>query len=96
IKPENQTDIARLATQLNKYSLDKLRIVGHTDNVGNPDYNLKLSEERAQSVANVFITQKFDPQNLKVVGKGSTQPIHDNETEEHRAENRRVTVIIIP
>ena len=96
IKPEHQANISRLATQLNKYHLDKLKIVGHTDNVGNPEYNLKLSEERAQSVANIFLAQKFNPQNLMVIGKGSTQPIHDNETEEHRAENRRVTVIIIP
>lgn len=96
IQPEHQAEIIRLAVQLNKYHLDKLKIVGHTDNVGNPEYNLKLSEERAQSVANIFLAQKFNPQNLMVIGKGSTQPIHDNETEEHRAENRRVTVIIIP
>lgn len=96
IKAEHQTELVRLATQLNKYHLDKLKIVGHTDNVGSPEYNLKLSETRAQNVANIFIAEKFKPQNILVVGKGSEQPIKVNDTEEHKAENRRVAVIVIP
>ena len=40
INTERQTELVRLATQLNKYHLDKLKIVGHTDNIGNPEYNL--------------------------------------------------------
>lgn len=96
IKPEHQSELGRLASQLNKYHLDKLKIVGHTDNVGNPEYNLKLSGERAQNVANIFITQKFNPKNIHVIGKGSAQPIKANDTEEHKAENRRVAVIVIP
>ena len=96
IKPEHQVEIIRLANQLNKYHLDKLKIVGHTDNVGAAEYNLKLSEVRAQNVSNVFIGQKFNPQNIQVVGKGATQPLKPNDTDEHKAENRRVAVIIVP
>ena len=51
IKRENQREIVRLANQLNKYDLQKLKVVGHTDDIGNPEYNQKLSEERAQSVS---------------------------------------------
>ena len=88
--------MVRLATQLNKYHLDKLKIVGHTDNIGNPEYNLKLSKERAQNVSNIFIEQKFNPQNIQVIGKGADQPLKANDSEENKAENRRVAVIIIP
>jgi outer membrane protein OmpA-like peptidoglycan-associated protein len=96
IQPEHQVELIRLATQLNKYHLDKLKIVGHTDNVGNPEYNLKLSKERAQNVSDIFIAQKFDPANIQIFGKGADQPLKSNDTEEHKAENRRVAVIIIP
>ncbi len=96
IKPEHQVEIIRLANQLNKYHLNKLKVVGHTDNVGNADYNLKLSQVRAQNVADIFAAQKFNPQNIQVVGKGAEQPIKPNDTEEHKAENRRVAVIIVP
>ena len=96
IKPEHQNELVRLANQLNKYHLDKLKVVGHTDNVGSADYNLKLSEVRAQNVSNIFIAQKFNPKNIQVIGKGAKQPIKPNDTEEHKAENRRVAVVIIP
>jgi outer membrane protein OmpA-like peptidoglycan-associated protein len=96
IQPEHQAELVRLATQLNKYHLDKLKIVGHTDNVGNPEYNLKLSKERAQNVSDIFIAQKFNPANIQVIGKGADQPLKTNDSEEHKAENRRVAVIIIP
>ncbi|MEJ5140016.1 MULTISPECIES: OmpA family protein [Acinetobacter] len=96
INTERQTELVRLATQLNKYHLDKLKIVGHTDNIGNPEYNLKLSKERAQNVSNIFIGQKFNPQNIQVIGKGADQPLKSNDSEENKAENRRVAVIIIP
>ena len=96
IKPTHATEIQRLSSQLHKYKLDKVKIAGHTDNVGNPEYNLKLSEQRAQSVAEIFQNNGFNPQNMTIIGKGSSQPVEDNNTEEHRAANRRVAVIIIP
>ena len=96
IKSNHATEIERLATQLHKYKLDKVKIAGHTDNVGNPEYNLKLSEQRAQSVAEIFQKSGFSQQNMTILGKGSSQPVENNDTEEHRAANRRVAVIIIP
>lgn len=93
IKSNHVAEIERLATQLHKYKLDKVKIAGHTDNIGNPEYNLKLSE---QSVAEMFQKSGFSQQNITILGKGSSQPVEDNDTEEHRAANRRVAVIIIP
>ena len=96
IKPEHVQEINRLAKQLNKYDLHKLKIVGHTDDIGNPEYNQKLSEERAQSVASIFVQQGFKQNDLTAVGRGSSQPFVHNTSDENRASNRRVAVIIIP
>lgn len=96
IKPENSKEIVRLAKQLNKYDLQKLKIVGHTDDIGNPEYNQKLSEERAQSVAGIFLNEGFKETNLNVIGRGSNQPFVPNTSDENRASNRRVAIIIIP
>ena len=96
IKPEHQNEIIRLANQLNKYDLHKLKIVGHTDDIGSSEYNQKLSEERAQSVSTIFFNQGFKPNNLTVIGRGSSQPFVPNTSDENRASNRRVAIIIIP
>ena len=96
IKPENGKEIVRLAKQLNKYDLQKLKIVGHTDDIGNPEYNQKLSEERAQSVAGIFLKEGFKQTNLNVIGRGSNQLFVPNTSDENRASNRRVAIIIIP
>ena len=96
IKPEHGQKINRLAKQLNKYDLHKLKIVGHTDDIGHPEYNQKLSEERAQSVASIFVQQGFKQNDLTAVGRGSSQPFVPNTSDENRANNRRVAVIIIP
>ena len=96
IKPEHVQEINRLAKQLNKYDLHKLKIVGHTDDIGNPEYNQKLSEERAQSVASIFVQQGFKRNDLTADGRGSSQPFVPNTSDENHASNRRVAVIIIP
>ncbi|MPW43405.1 OmpA family protein [Acinetobacter guerrae] len=96
IKPAHQEEISRLSNQLQKYGLRKVKIVGHTDNIGAAQYNLKLSRERAQSVANIFLAHGFQSQNIQIIGRGAEQPLLPNTTEDNRAANRRVAVIIIP
>lgn len=96
ISNQNLVELNHLAAQLHKYKLNKVRIVGHTDNTGNPNYNLALSEKRAQSVAQVFMNNQFTTQNIQVIGRGSSQPLNTTDSHEARAENRRVAVIITP
>ncbi|MGR2827558.1 OmpA family protein [Acinetobacter sp. 1124_18A] len=96
LKQSHEAELVRLANQLNKYDLNKLKIVGHTDDVGDAAYNQKLSEERAQSVANLFLARGFKKENIYVIGRGSTQPYVPNTTNENRAINRRVAIIVIP
>lgn len=96
LKQSHEAELVRLASQLNKYDLNKLKIVGHTDDVGDTAYNQKLSEERAQSVANLFLARGFKQENIYVIGRGSTQPYVPNTTNENRAINRRVAIVVIP
>ena len=96
ISQKNREQIQHLAALLQKYNLKKVRIVGHTDLIGNPDYNFKLSESRARSVSTIFIEEGFNPAHIQTIGRGSTQPINTANTDAAHAENRRVAVIIVP
>ena len=68
----------------------EIEISGHTDNVGAEDYNQKLSQERAQSVADYLIGKGIESTRLKAIGYGEGRPIAFNGDEEGRQTNRRV------
>ncbi len=70
-------------------------IIGHTDNTGNPNYNLGLSKRRAQAVSDYLVATGTPPEKLRVIGLGETDPIASNDTEEGRARNRRVEIIVV-
>jgi outer membrane protein OmpA-like peptidoglycan-associated protein len=72
----------------------KAEIIGHTDNLGNPESNLILSENRAQSVVRHLVKNGIKPERLTWKGMGESQPIDDNNTKEGRANNRRTEMII--
>ncbi|MFV1982728.1 MAG: OmpA family protein [Thiohalomonadales bacterium] len=69
-------------------------IIGHTDNKGDPKYNLDLSKRRAQSVRDYLIANGALAFKLRIVGEGAKEPIASNDTKEGRAKNRRVEVIV--
>ncbi len=71
----------------------KLIIEGHTDNVGSKEYNKRLSEKRAKAVFN-FLSFCIPKKDMEWVGKGESEPIADNKTEEGRAKNRRVELYL--
>lgn len=82
--------------QLLREGLAILNVIGHTDSVGDAEYNQKLSERRARAVADYLIKQ--DPTRVEFVlamGKGEQDPIASNDTEEGRAQNRRVVLQVI-
>ncbi|MCQ2605788.1 MAG: OmpA family protein [Bacteroidales bacterium] len=68
----------------------RIEIAGHTDNVGNDDYNLALSKRRAEAVKQFLIQEGCQESLLEVVGYGEQKPISTNDTEQGRANNRRV------
>jgi outer membrane protein OmpA-like peptidoglycan-associated protein len=96
IKAEQTDELTRLSTQLQKYKLNKIKIVGHTDDIGDSTYNQILSEKRATSVSTIFLQTGFQPNHLHTIGRGSSQPLVGNSSDENRATNRRVNIIIIP
>lgn len=85
-----------VAIVLNEYKKTTVDVIGHTDNVGSEAYNQQLSERRARSVAEYLASQNVMPDRLLVAGRGESQPIASNATPEGRAQNRRVTIEIIP
>lgn len=88
-------DIEKLAKSLKENPGTNVIIEGHTDNTGSYELNQKLSERRAQAVANYTKSLGVDGTRLQAKGYSYDQPIADNSTAEGRAQNRRVEIIII-
>ena len=68
----------------------RFQVAGHTDSKGKDDYNMKLSQERAEAVRNYLISKGIAAERLTAKGYGETKPVADNATEEGRTQNRRV------
>lgn len=95
LMPQAKTNIQKLVTSLNENSDTDILVVGHTDNVGRSEYNLGLSDRRAASVRSYAIAQGLDASRIRTEGKGASEPIASNETDEGRAQNRRVEIVIV-
>jgi OOP family OmpA-OmpF porin len=72
-----------------------IMVVGHTDDVGDDDYNLNLSEMRAEIVRMFLVELGVNPRRIDSVGAGESDPIADNNTPEGRTENRRVEILML-
>lgn len=95
VKPMYNDDIGRVADFMKKHPEATAVIEGHTDDVGTEEYNLRLSERRAESVMQYLINRfGIEPSRLSSKGYGKTRPIADNATEEGRIKNRRIEAII--
>jgi len=70
-------------------------IIGHTDSIGDADYNIGLSKRRAAAVAAYLTGTGVDAAKLRVLGRGETDPVASNDTKEGQAENRRVEIVVI-
>jgi OOP family OmpA-OmpF porin len=87
--------IDELVSYLRRKDDDRIELGGHTDNVGSPASNLKLSMDRANTVRDYLISKGIDGSRIVAKGYGHTKPISDNKTAEGRAENRRTEVTIL-
>jgi outer membrane protein OmpA-like peptidoglycan-associated protein/tetratricopeptide (TPR) repeat protein len=88
-------EIDKLLQLMNENPTLKVQINGHTDNVGTPAINLKLSGNRAKSVVDYLVSKGININRLLYKGFGETKPVSDNKTEEGRALNRRTEFVII-
>lgn len=91
LKPAAYTELDRVAPVFQKYYQTAIQIEGHTDRAGSETYNLRLSERRAQAVQNALIQRGIEPQRIRAIGFGESQPVSSDP-----AMNRRVTLRIIP
>ncbi len=94
IKPESDAAIAEIAKLLKNNNALKVYVVGHTDNAGSFDANMKLSKDRAVAVTNSLVSKHgIASSRLKAYGVSSLNPIASNKTEEGKAKNRRVELV---
>ncbi|CAI8735225.1 OmpA-OmpF porin, OOP family [Pseudomonas sp. IT-P253] len=94
LTPAGQSQLDSLMDKLQSADVVSIKVIGYTDNVGSQTYNQALSERRASSVAAYLLNRGLAPDKLTSEGKGESQPVADNETEEGRAKNRRVELRI--
>lgn len=94
LKPESQPTLQEISKLLSAEPNLKLYVVGHTDNTGIYDNNMKLSIDRATAVVNSLVSQfSVNAARLKACGDGPTAPVASNDTEEGKALNRRVELV---
>jgi len=96
IKPEFYEVLNSVVLVLKEFEKTSIHITGYTDSVGTFEYNIKLSEKRAQSVASYLQAQQVHPARLVTLGRGFQDPVASNDTEEGRARNRRVVLMLVP
>lgn len=92
IKPESYDELTKFADAAKLLNAVIIQVEGNTDNVGNVNANLKLSSDRAKSVATYLQYQGIDPSRFVVVGNGSSKPLSDNNTAEGKSKNRRTDI----
>jgi OmpA-OmpF porin, OOP family len=95
LTPESKPTVDTLVVILRAYPGVNGRIVGYTDNQGDPAANKTLSEARAATVAREIVAAGIPAQRLETAGMGEADPIADNATEQGRAQNRRTELVII-
>lgn len=95
LTPKGVQIVRRVADKLRKFGGYRIRVEGHTDNVGSFDYNLRLSKARAESVKKELVKNGLASDRITTEGYSFERPIAPNDTEEGRARNRRVEFILI-
>ena len=90
IQPDSEKVLAEIVTLLTSHPDWKMRVEGHTDNVGEKAFNQALSERRAAAVVDWLVSHGIDKSRLAAQGFGDTRPVAENTTDEGRAKNRRV------
>ena len=95
ILPESEYELAKVVDLLTKNPTLKIELGGHTDNVGRPEANQRLSEQRAKTVYDYLINKGIPSDRLSYKGYGETQPVATNDTDEGRRENRRTEIKVL-
>lgn len=95
LKPAGESAIAKVTFHLKSMPY-RWQVMGHTDSVGNPNYNWRLSSNRALSVLFIMIKNGMSPKQISLSGYGQYQPIAPNDTSENKSLNRRTELVLVP
>jgi len=95
LSADAQTSLKNLAVNMRNNPDVKLAITGYTDSLGTVDYNMDLSVKRARGVKEFLVTAGVNGKRLATLGKGATEQIADNKTQEGREKNRRVVITVL-
>ncbi len=95
LSAETEDNLEDLASVLTTYGSTEILVAGHTDDVGTDSYNQKLSEERADEVADFLVSNGVKRSRLIVMGYGEDNPAFSNDSESGRNKNRRVELAIV-
>jgi outer membrane protein OmpA-like peptidoglycan-associated protein len=96
VRPGLISEIDRVANVLTQYPDTLVRVEGHTDSVGSAEYNMGLSNRRADAVKTLLVQRGVADSRLETIGFGETMPVATNDTEAGRQKNRRVEIKIAP
>ncbi len=94
LRANSNPELQKVVELMKKNPTNNIEISGHTDNIGNKSYNIELSKERAEEVKKYLISKGIDANRIVSIGKGSSDPIDTNDTENGRQRNRRVEFIL--
>jgi len=95
VKEESQVELNKLAEILRNNPAMRIELGGHTDNVGRPEDNRRLSEARAKAVYDYLVSHGISSDRMTFKGYGESQPVAPNDTEENRQQNRRTELKIL-
>jgi outer membrane protein OmpA-like peptidoglycan-associated protein len=94
LKPGTQVSLAKVSGILQSYPGLKLQVEGYTDSTGTPEFNQKLSENRADAVRDFLVSMGVAQGNIVATGYGQNHPVAENNTVAGRAQNRRVQLVV--
>ena len=95
LKPGSQASIQRIAVVLTQYPQHQILVEGHTDATGSDDFNLQLSQDRANSVRGSLVAGGVEASRITAEGFGESRPVAGNDTAAGRQQNRRVEIVIV-
>lgn len=96
VRSDLQSDLYTVAGSLQQYPQSTVQVIGHTDSDGAADYNQRLSEDRARSVSSILIDGGVPAGRIQSTGRGENEPVASNLSEDGKALNRRVEIVILP
>jgi outer membrane protein OmpA-like peptidoglycan-associated protein len=94
LKPETKEKLAKMSGILLAYPTLHVNVEGHTDSIGSDDYNLKLSQRRADAVRDYLTSNGINPGNIQAIGLGKAAPVASNDNAAGRQQNRRVEMVM--